>query len=90
MRLRDYNEDGQISEDEHQRYYMKRDDVSQTFHELADTEAGTISRAGYVELGDYHPYMEYLAAEDAFDRLDRDRDGKLTYQEAFEGNMLDY
>lgn len=33
--------------------------------------------------------MEYLPAEDAFDRLDRDRDGKLTYQEAFEGNMLD-
>lgn len=46
-------------------------------------ETGTMSRAEYLALGDRRPWLKHDSAEEAFEMLDQNGDGELTFEEIF-------
>lgn len=90
MRLRDYDRDGQITREEHDRHELYKQTVKSQFDGLTDDIDDTyISRDTYVDLGSDHPWLQYYGADVAFDKLDTNEDNQLSFYEAFEGAQLD-
>ena len=89
MRLRDYDKDGQITRQEHDRHELYKQSVKSTFDGLKDIDDAYISRDAYVNLGSSHPWLHYYGADVAFDKLDTNKDNQLSFYEAFEAAQLD-
>ena len=74
MRLRDYDKDGQITRQEHDRHELYKQSVKSTFDGLKDIDDAYISRDAYVALGSGLPWLHYYGADVAFDKLDTNKD----------------
>ena len=56
---------------------------------MDNQEGDKISRATYEALGDSHPWLHYYGAEQAFDKMDSNRDNMLSLDEAWEATQMD-
>ena len=79
MQLRDYNKDGQITREEHDRHKLQKQMVKDLFDQLKNIDHQYICRDNYVFLGTDHPWLHYYGANEAFDWMDANKDDLLSF-----------
>ena len=90
FRHRDYNSDGQITLEEHDRHREHKEVVREGYERLVDTTPDEqISRATYVALGDGHPVLNHLDANEAFTIMDTNYDQMLSFDELWDVIQID-
>ena len=89
FRDRDYNNDGQVTQEEHDRHRLYKIAQGDIYDDIQDMDDGRISRAAYVALGDDHPWLHYLDVNEAFGLMDVNHDQVLSFEEAWSVAQMD-
>ena len=72
-----------ITRDEYDLHMKSRMDIENNWNVNKNQETGTISKAEYLAKGERRPWLEHDSAEDAFEMLDQNGDGELTFEEIY-------